>query len=136
MQTFDQAVVEGLNILEVVTAERIVAQVSISISNDGPLTFSLAGSCFEGLQWADCDSRPRLNSGLHQPGGDRCAWAVRSDSSSRAGSSDDQPGVGGRRRRGRLPVGKLLQPRVQAPLRPRARSAACGADLTKSHHTQ
>jgi hypothetical protein len=44
MQTFDQAVVEGLNILEVVTAERIVAQVSISISNDGPLTFSLAGS--------------------------------------------------------------------------------------------
>src|SRR5271156_1398417 len=39
------SVVEGLNILEVVAAKRIVAQISISIPNEhGPLKFSLAGS--------------------------------------------------------------------------------------------
>jgi hypothetical protein len=65
------AAVEGLNILEVVTAERIVAQVSISIPNDNePPKISLAGSCFEGLRLAGRGSRPSLNSDLRQPDGD------------------------------------------------------------------
>jgi hypothetical protein len=65
------AVVEGLNILEVVTAERIVAQVSISIPNDNePPKISLAGSCFEGLRLAGRGSRPSLNLDLRQPDGD------------------------------------------------------------------
>jgi hypothetical protein len=60
--------VEGLNILEVVTAERIVAQVSISIANDDELPkISLVGSRFEGLRLAGRESRPNLNSDLHQP---------------------------------------------------------------------
>jgi hypothetical protein len=63
------ATIEGLNILEVVTAERIVAQVSLSISNDNePLKFSLAGSAFEGLRIAGREGRPKLNPRLHQPG--------------------------------------------------------------------
>jgi len=64
------ATIEGLNILEVVTAERIVAQVSISIARDKPLRFSLAGSRFEGLRLAGHDSRPTLNSLLRRPTGD------------------------------------------------------------------
>jgi hypothetical protein len=63
------ATVERLNILEVLTAERIVAQLSISISNGKePLKFTLAGSCFEGLRIAGRDCCPKLNSRLHQPG--------------------------------------------------------------------
>ncbi len=53
------AVVEDLNILEVVRAERIVAQVSISIPDRaGPLKFSLAGTGFEGLRLAGRHARP------------------------------------------------------------------------------
>jgi hypothetical protein len=64
------ATVERLNILEVLTAERIVSQLSISLSSGKePLKFSLVGSCFEGLRIAGRDSRPKLNSRLHQPGG-------------------------------------------------------------------
>src|SRR5882724_5624908 len=45
------AVVEGLNLLEVVEAERIVAQLSILIAKDGRLLkVSTAGSRFEGLR--------------------------------------------------------------------------------------
>jgi len=63
------ATVERLNILEVLTAERIVSQLSISISNGKePLKFTLTGSCFEGLRIAGRDCRPKLNSRLHQPG--------------------------------------------------------------------
>ena len=63
------ATIEHLNILEVLTAERIVAQVSISIPKENePLTFSLAGSCFEGLRIAGREGRAKLNSRLHQPG--------------------------------------------------------------------
>jgi hypothetical protein len=66
------AVVEGLNILEVVTAERIVAQVSLSILNDnGPPQISLTGSRFEGLRLAGRDCRPHLNSNLHRPDSDK-----------------------------------------------------------------
>ena len=63
------AVVEGLNILEVVTAERIVAQVSISIpTGTSEFQISLAGSCFERLRLGGCDDRPTLNSELNAPG--------------------------------------------------------------------
>jgi hypothetical protein len=56
------AVVEGLNLLEVVTARRVVAQVSISIPKEnGPLEISLTGSRFEGLQLAGREYRPKLN---------------------------------------------------------------------------
>lgn len=66
------SVVEGLNILEVVAAERIVAQVSISIpSEHGPLKFSLAGSGFEGLRLAGRNCRPHFNPVLHQPDGEK-----------------------------------------------------------------
>jgi hypothetical protein len=61
------AVLEGLNILEVVTAERVVTQISISIpKGDGLARFSLAGSRFEGLQLAGRHTSPKLNSAWHQ----------------------------------------------------------------------
>src|ERR1700716_2355284 len=46
------AVVEGLSLLEVVTARRVVAQVSILVPENGPQQISLIGSRFEGLQLA------------------------------------------------------------------------------------
>jgi hypothetical protein len=55
------AAVEGLNLLEVVTARRVVAQVSISIPKDERPRISLTGSRFEGLQLAGRECRPRLN---------------------------------------------------------------------------
>jgi len=56
------AVVEGLNLLEVVTARRVVAQVSISIPKEnGPLQISLTGSRFEGLLLAGHECCPKLN---------------------------------------------------------------------------
>jgi hypothetical protein len=65
------AVVEDLNILEVVTAERIVAQVSISIpGGSNEYQISLAGSCFEGLRLAGRRSQPTLNAELNPPGSD------------------------------------------------------------------
>ena len=70
------AVVEGLNLLEVVTAERIVAQVSISIPNGrGAPQISLAGTRFEGLRLAGCVSDPVLNPML-VPCGDQGDHAV------------------------------------------------------------
>jgi hypothetical protein len=65
------AVVADLNLLEVVTAERIVTQVSISIpAGNGMAKFSFAGSRFEGLQLAGRHTRPKLNSALHHPESD------------------------------------------------------------------
>jgi hypothetical protein len=56
------AVVEGLNILEVITAERLVAQVSVEYPRDGGyLEVSLAGSSFDGLRLGGCDASPALN---------------------------------------------------------------------------
>jgi len=55
------AVVEGLNLLEVVTARRIVAQVSIWVpgpESTEPPEFSLAGSRFEDLKIPGYDSCP------------------------------------------------------------------------------
>ena len=59
------SVVEGLNILEVITAERLVAQVSVEYPrDDGYLEVSLAGSSFDGLRLGGCDASPTLNSKL------------------------------------------------------------------------
>jgi hypothetical protein len=59
------SVVEGLNILEVITAERLVAQLSVVYPRGGRyLEISLAGSHFDGLRLGGCDAFPRLNSTL------------------------------------------------------------------------
>ncbi len=59
------SVVEGLNILEVITAERLVAQLSVEYPGDGRyLEISLAGSHFDELRLGGCDAFPRLNSTL------------------------------------------------------------------------
>jgi hypothetical protein len=64
------AVVEGLNLLEVVTAERIVTQISISIPKGGELArFSPSGSRFEGLRLAGRPASPKLNTDLQRDGG-------------------------------------------------------------------
>jgi hypothetical protein len=59
------SVVEGLNILEVVTADRLVAQVSVEQPVQGgfPL-ISFTGSRFEGLKIGGCDPKLVLNSSL------------------------------------------------------------------------
>jgi hypothetical protein len=63
--TLATSVVEGLNILEVVTAERIVAQISVEHPADGGSPrVSFAGSRFERLQIGGCDASPAMNSGL------------------------------------------------------------------------
>jgi hypothetical protein len=59
------SVVEGLNLLEVVTAERIVAQLSILIPPDREvIKVSTAGSRFEGLRIAGHCRHPQLNQKL------------------------------------------------------------------------
>jgi hypothetical protein len=59
------AVVEGLKILEVLTADRLVAQVSVEYPNDGGyLKVSLAGSRFEGLRLGGYDASPMMSSKL------------------------------------------------------------------------
>jgi hypothetical protein len=59
------SVVEGLNILEVITAERLVAQVSVEYPRDGGyLEVSLAGSSFDGLRLGGCNASPALNATL------------------------------------------------------------------------
>jgi hypothetical protein len=61
------AVVEGLNLLEVVTADRIVAQLSILIPRDRKrLIVSTAGSRFEGLRLAGHPRDPKLSPTLQQ----------------------------------------------------------------------
>jgi hypothetical protein len=56
------SVVEGLNILEVLTAERIVAQVSIEYSKDGKYPrISFAGSRFDQLRVGGHDVAPVMN---------------------------------------------------------------------------
>jgi hypothetical protein len=63
------AVLEGLNLLEVVTAKRIVSQVSIFIPRgSADLQISFAGSRFEGLLLAGCENGPTMNSELNPPG--------------------------------------------------------------------
>jgi hypothetical protein len=60
--TLVTAVIEGLNILEIVTAERIVAQISVECPADyGPRRISLAGTHFEGLRVGGHYAAPTLN---------------------------------------------------------------------------
>lgn len=60
--TLVTAVVEGLNILEIVTAERVVAQISVECPADyGPRRISLVGSHFEGLRVGGHNASPTLN---------------------------------------------------------------------------
>lgn len=68
------AVVEGLNILEVVTADRVVAQLSLEYREGHKFpTVSLAGSKFENLRIAGFDPRISYNPtllGLREKGND------------------------------------------------------------------
>jgi hypothetical protein len=60
--TLVTSVVEGLNILETVKVERVVAQISIEHPADGGNpTISLAGSHFDGIRLGGCDVSPTLN---------------------------------------------------------------------------
>jgi hypothetical protein len=66
--TLVTAVVEDFNLLEVVTAKRIVAQISVTKPGDGGAQrVSFAGSRFEGLRVAGREATPRLNAGLASP---------------------------------------------------------------------
>jgi hypothetical protein len=58
------AVVEDLNILDVVRAERIVARLSIWIKKGEGLKVSTVGSTFEGFRVGDCRRNPWLNEEL------------------------------------------------------------------------
>ena len=63
--TLATSVVEGLNILEIVTAERVVSQISVEHPREGgAASISFAGSHFEGLRIGGSEVRPRLNSRL------------------------------------------------------------------------
>jgi len=56
------SVVEGLNIFEVLTAERVVGQISVEFANDDSLPrFSLAGSHFDGLRLGGCETTLSIN---------------------------------------------------------------------------
>jgi hypothetical protein len=74
------AVVEDLNILEVVKADRIVTQLSIRLSDESPaLGFSVTGTAFEGLRIAGHGCRVTLNEELQRPhdskvAGGRLTW--------------------------------------------------------------
>jgi hypothetical protein len=58
-------VIEGLNILEIVTAERIVAQISVEHPREGnAVQISFAGTHFEKLRIGGQEVCPRLNSSL------------------------------------------------------------------------
>jgi hypothetical protein len=57
------SVIEGLNILDVLTIERIVTQVSVVFFADKPRQFSFAGSRIEGLYVAGCGNLGTLDVG-------------------------------------------------------------------------
>jgi hypothetical protein len=62
------AVIENLNILEVITAERIVAQLSLHVpAGGGHRVASLAGSHFERLRFCGEDVSPKSNPRLTTP---------------------------------------------------------------------
>jgi hypothetical protein len=65
------SVVEGLSILEVVTAERIVGQISVEYFPDGrPPRIVHIGSRFEGLRIGGYEVHPKMNPVLMSVGGD------------------------------------------------------------------
>jgi hypothetical protein len=62
------SVVEGLNILDIVTADRLVAQMSVEFSSDSVYPrISLAGSYFDRLRLGGCEANPKVNSNLLIP---------------------------------------------------------------------
>jgi len=62
--TLVTSVVEGLNLLEIVTADRVVAQVSIEHPAGGDPVVTFTGSRFEGLKIGGQDASLTLNSSL------------------------------------------------------------------------
>jgi hypothetical protein len=74
------AVIEDLNILEVVSADRIVTQLSITLSDESAaLGFAVTGTVFEGLRIAGHECHPILNQELQGAGaakaaGGRLTW--------------------------------------------------------------
>lgn len=63
--TLVTTVVEGLNILEIVTAKRVVAQLAVAYPKNGnPRRFAMAGSDFEDLRVGGYDADPKLNGNL------------------------------------------------------------------------
>ncbi len=74
------AVIEDLNILEVVRADRIVTQLSLSLSADHTtIGVTVAGTAFENLRLAGHACRPVLNAELQKPrdnskAGERLTW--------------------------------------------------------------
>jgi hypothetical protein len=63
--TLVTTVVEGLNILEIVTAKRVVAQLTVTFPSDGgPRRISTAGSHVEGLRVGGYDAAPEPNGRL------------------------------------------------------------------------
>jgi hypothetical protein len=65
------AVIEGLNILDTITADRIVAKVSIDTPLNGTAPrISLVGSQFEGIRVGGYEASPTLNSDLVNAGRD------------------------------------------------------------------
>jgi hypothetical protein len=63
--TLVTTVVEGLNILEIVTAKRVVAQLSVAFPKDGgPRRIATAGSHFEDLRIGGYDAKPEPNDTL------------------------------------------------------------------------
>jgi hypothetical protein len=67
--TLITSVVEGLNILEVFTAERLVAQITVEHPADRSLPrISFTGSTFEGLRIAGCEASLTLNASLTECG--------------------------------------------------------------------
>jgi hypothetical protein len=66
--TLATAVVEDFNLLEIVTADRIVAQIAVTTPSDGgPQRISFGGSRFEGLRVAGNELRPKVNADLFSP---------------------------------------------------------------------
>jgi hypothetical protein len=72
--TLVTSVIEGFNLLEVVTADRIVAQISMEHpAAGGPPIVSFTGSRFEGLKIGGHDASLTLNSSLLEGGGGAAA---------------------------------------------------------------
>jgi hypothetical protein len=87
------SVIENLNILEVVRADRIVTQLSITLSDESaPIAFSVSGTVFEGLRIAGHECRPILNADLQGPrdskvAGGKLTWETARQAGSVQGES-------------------------------------------------
>ena len=69
--TLVTSTIEGLNVLEIVTADRVVAQISTEHPREGYIPkVTFAGTRFENLRIAGCPVEPVLNLGLCSPDGD------------------------------------------------------------------